>query len=99
MPTWTDTITANQTQIRGVHIRELVSNLNTERTRRGLSTVSLTIIDLQTKIAATHITSLRSWIDSTPLCSGNYTHKSYDGYNSYNSSRQSYCGGNYRTIC
>jgi hypothetical protein len=81
MPSWTDPNLTNA-KIRAIHINEAGTYLNTERTRRGMSTISLNVSAEQTRVLTTHLNTIRSTIDSTPLtigCSANY------GYCSYNS--------------
>jgi len=96
---WTDTITST-TKIRGIHIRELLDQLNVERTKRNLSTFSLNVQDGVTKIMASHITSLRSWIDATPLtvgCSSYCSSVNGSRYSSRNVGNQS-VSNSYHTV-
>jgi len=62
---WTDPVLETTIKIRKVHLDEIISRLNTERTERGFSTVSISITANTTKISTTHITNLRSWINET----------------------------------
>ena len=66
---WTDPTLTN-VKIKKLHIDEIISRLNTERSERGYSTVSISITSESTKIMNTHITSIRSWIDETPATTG-----------------------------
>ncbi len=71
---WENDPLTTTTKIRKMHIDEIISRLNTERTERGYNTVSISITPDQTKIMNTHITNIRSWIDGTPLTVGCSTH-------------------------
>lgn len=94
---WTDADLTN-VAVRKIHIDELVTNLNTERTRRNLSTITITTVALQTRILTTHITTLRDTIAATPLsvgCTARHAtvysarNTTYDSYDSYASTRNS----------
>jgi hypothetical protein len=91
MPSWTDPNLTTATNIRAIHINEAVTYLNNERTRRGLSTISLNVSAAQTKVLTTHLNTIRSTIDNTPLtvgCSANHSHRSYNS--GVDSSNRSY---------
>jgi hypothetical protein len=90
---WTDTNLTN-IKIRKIHIDEIVSRLNTERSERGYSQLSINITAEQSKILASHINDLRSAVDGTPLTVGCGTH--HTTVRSYNSSYDGYCS-NYGT--
>jgi len=66
---WTDVDLTN-IKIRKVHIDEIVSQLNYERSRRGYGSITVAITALQTKILVNHITAIRNAIDALPLSSG-----------------------------
>lgn len=66
---WSDVDLTN-IKIRKVHIDEIVSQLNYERSRRGYGSITVAITALQTKILVDHATAIRNAIDALPLSSG-----------------------------
>lgn len=66
-PTWTDdTLTADVTKVRKVHIDELRTYINAEFTRRGLATYTFTDATItadSTKVRKTHMDELRAAIE------------------------------------
>lgn len=95
---WTDPNLGNTIKIRKIHLDEIISRLNTERTERGYSTVSLALIGNQTKINAVHITELRTWIDTTPSTIGCSSYNS-TVYSTNKSAEKNYNGSVYYTAC
>ena len=66
---WTDVDLTN-IKTRKIHIDEIVSQLNYERSRRGYGSITIAITALQTKILVDHVTAIRNAIDALPLSSG-----------------------------
>lgn len=66
---WTNADLTN-IKIRKVHIDEIVSQLNYERSRRGYGSITVAITALQTKILVDHVTAIRNAVDALPLSSG-----------------------------
>lgn len=94
---WTDPTLDLTIKCRKIHIDVIISRLNTERSKRGYSTVSLSLTANQTKIVATHISDLRAWIDETPLTIGCSSYNS-TVYSTNYSSEKNYNGSVYSTM-
>jgi Hom_end-associated Hint. len=87
---WTDaTLTANASSVRKVHLSEMRASLNTERSRRGLATVSFTDSTTEansTNAKTTHVNELRTgisafspatWTDGTLVSNGTSLKKAH----------------------
>lgn len=93
MAAWADSTLSTSIKIRKIHIDEIVSRLNTERTERGYGTISLSITSARTPIQYAHIMTIRTACDTTPLTVGcsSYNSTVYSSkYLSYGSSNSSY---------
>lgn len=68
-------LTVNSTtKISKTHLDEIISRLNTQRSQRGYSTISIPITTNTTRILGSHIMNIRSTIDRTPLTVGCSAH-------------------------
>lgn len=100
---WTDPTLDETIKIRKSHIDEIVTRLNTERTERSLGTISISITANQSLIVFSHIMTIRTACDTTPLTIGcstdNTTYNATVNSTVYGSQNSSYDIGANGSVC